>query len=225
MIEFYSSGQHGEVYRLTGARVFPHSEVVKKEADADRYWFLRLFYRQRIGSLLFPDNFIEVVGTQVFPSSNGVMLRTHSLFSKEAKVNQNHAEFSNHTTWSEKLIETFDPTGPCTCERCVSHRNFHRENKLGERALEISKKMEAIGIKPPVNDQTDYCLGERGQVIFFEMLEFDPQKLRRHLAKLKKPTDKETEALKLLDRHDLSVDASKNFVKSYAPGLVEVRNN
>lgn len=223
MREFYSSGAHGEVFRIPPGSVFPHSDLVRTEYEVDRYWFLRLFYRQKIAKLLFSENFIEVVGTKVSPVGDGVSLRTHSLFSKTAQVDPDHAIFSAHMTMDEKNIETWGPA--CKCETCVLHRRSHQEQLLMQRAGEIADKAQKMGIILPVVDQSDYCLSQAGNVIFFEIEELRTAILRKRLQGRKRPSNDEIIALHLLERYDSLSKASRQFASLYTEGMVKVREN
>ena len=60
----YAHGWSSFVYRLTPAEKgrFPDADLVKEVKTNDATWFQRLYLRHRIAYILFPANFINVVG-------------------------------------------------------------------------------------------------------------------------------------------------------------------
>lgn len=219
MQEKYSNGFHSEIYRLNPKQKlwFPSADLVKIDESTDKNWFARLFYRHKIASLLFPDNFIEVVGAQVDPWEKNLVHETrmgeatfrepkqriHRLFSKMASVPENHAVFSEHmdinfgTGSSDRESEKVSLHD---CVHCKSHREFHRLSDIKQKAIDIASPMQKIGILPPSQDPSDYCLTREGNIVFFEINDFDEEVLEAHLSSLSNPNEMEERVLVLLHR-------------------------
>ena len=223
MQEKYSSGFYSEVFKVDKQQklYFPQSDLVKVDESSDKNWFARLFYRHKIASLLFPDNFINVTGSQVEPWERELIdeikiggttfknrvTRVHRLFSQMAHVPENHAVFSQHITvvgpdsiGNERNDRTQEKVSLHDCVHCKAHREFHKSNDLQEKAINSASPMLDIGILPPIHDPSDYCLTEEGNIIFFEIDNFDEEVLGKHLSSLKNPNEMEENALRLLRR-------------------------
>lgn len=212
MKERYSSGFYGELFLVSTEQrlLFPHADLAREENLMDRFWFARLFYAHKIASLLFPDNFIEVVGSQnKFVRDDNPPQFKMTLLSKTAEVNPDHATFSDHVVTGAKF-GMLRKVQICKCGACIRHRKFHRDNNLKAKAGVEEIKMEKVGIRVP-QDKTDYCLGQNG-IVFFEMDGFDRKTLRRYLEGLASPN--EHAALRLLDRYDQSLKDSKRIAFS-----------
>ncbi|OGH10444.1 MAG: hypothetical protein A2857_00005 [Candidatus Levybacteria bacterium RIFCSPHIGHO2_01_FULL_36_15] len=126
---------------------------MREDEESDKLWFARLFYRHKIAHLLFPDNFIRVVGASVEPHDQELYdevkignkiwhmapNRIHRLFSKTAAVSPDHAIYSDHMAivaedgWIHKK-------SVCSCQRCSNHRDehkIHHMKKKGQGTLSI----------------------------------------------------------------------------------------
>jgi len=224
MQEKYSNGFYSEVYRVSPEQKlwFPRSDLVRLDSSSDKNWFARLFYRHKIASLLFPNNFIEVVGAQVDPwernfiyelqigdtTVKGLRDREHRLFSKMADVPGEHSKFSSHISLSSKGRKV----SICKCGDCIAHKEFHSTNDLEEKARRISAHMMKIGIMPPFTDLSDYCLTKEGNIIFFEIGSFEEKKLEMHLSSLgEKRSENEETALRLLKRFNVLHEESRRI--------------
>lgn len=219
MQEKYSHGFHSEVYKVDKQQKlwFPLADLVKIDESADKNWFARLFYRHKIASLLFPYNFINVLGAQVEPWEKNLIdevtigkttlrerkRRVHRLFSQMASVPANHSVFSEHMDINLDIAvgdKKAEKVSLHDCVDCKSHREFHKSNDLEKKVIETAFPMQEIGILPPIDDPSDYCLTTEGNMIFFEVNEFDEEVLGKHLSSLKNPNEMEEKALRLLCR-------------------------
>lgn len=226
MREKYSGGFDARIYLLTPNQkiLFPQADLVREYETNDKNWFARLFYRHRVASLLFPDNFIDVVAAQVEPWQENLINeeqtemivsreaknRTHKLFSKLAVVNKDHAIFSQHMYGRYDIVDR-TKISLCSCGHCASHRVLHDETLMAIKARDAGEEMGMIGIFPPCDDPSDYCLKENGDIIFFEVERFDSIRIRSHLQKLPNPKPNEKRALKLLDRLDQLLNNSRDL--------------
>jgi hypothetical protein len=215
MAEIYSSGACSEVYKLTDSekRLFPEADLVKIVDDKDRFWFARLFYRHKIAHLLFPDNFIDVVGATVNPqgpdlseeikifdkSYFSAVDREHRLYSKLAKVDPEHATYSNHMRLVANNSGVFKKS-ICPCSVCESHREVHEKMHMEEKAMHFGRNLSSIGLGLPWDDPSDYCLSGEN-IIFFEIDHFEEKVLLKHLTDIINPTSEQIASIKLLNRY------------------------
>ena len=193
MTESYSRGFYAEVLRPKGEeRIhFPQADLVRKESSRDRHWFARLYYRHKIASLLFPDNFITVVGASRLQQ---VSRGEDSLYSKEANAGLDHAVFSAHMRQVDHEVNgrivRSDKGSTCECMACTRHRIEHLE--MQNEALEFSRQLLPVGLRLDDKDPSDYCL-VNGKLVFFEIEDLDPAALRNYLTSLRSATvDKQT---------------------------------
>lgn len=237
MQEKYSEGFHSEVYTVSkGQKLwFPSADLVRIDKSTDKNWFARLFYRHKIAQTLFPDNFINVVGSQVDPWQEELVKkvtiggddytfqkeRVHRLFSEIASVPSSHAIFSEHMSANGKSLHN--------CAQCIDHIDFHRSNDIVRKAIEVTLPMQKIGIYPPIDDPSDYCLTEKDKIIFFEIEDFDSESLGEFLRSLKLPTDAQKKALVLVKRfRSLQANSEHRFDEAAGQGVgngAEIRLN
>lgn len=186
----YSRGFNAKVYRLS-----PDSPYVKKadlvriEDTFDYLWFERLYIAHKIASLLYPDNFIQVVGAANRPISLDGKPGYHAeLYSKLAPIPPDHAIFSAHfaVTTKPALADRYhhhNNSNPphCECRTCFDHVNFHEQHKLRSKATQLHiDSLTHSCISLPYDDPTDYCLTSNG-LIFFEIEQFNSFALIRKL--------------------------------------------
>jgi hypothetical protein len=216
----YSSGFHAKVFNVSPEQkfLFPQADLVRVESCDDPFWFQRLHKRYKIAELLFPEHFIEVVGSQIIPPEpvigqsegfDGRMTTYHErrdqlLYSKLAPVDTNHAVYASHIILNKGRFKE----SVCTCVTCKDHRHFHKRHDLARKAERFNDRIKHCGIKVPDCDPSDYCLGPNG-IIFFETEELDRHILRSYLENLHNPNDNQQLALRLLDRMDQSHQASR----------------
>lgn len=247
MHEKYSRGFHASVYKVDRQQKlwFPSADLVKIDQSRDKNWFARLFYRHKIAQLLFPDNFINVVAAQVDPWQEQLVdeftigkrvfkeqkSREHKLFSKMALVPATHAVFSEHMDINMDISSEdggsdsrSEKVSLHDCADCNSHRVFHISNGLEQKAMDIAPPMQKIGIHPPTHDPSDYCLTKEGDIIFFEVQNFQEEQLETHLSSLKSRTENEETALRLLKRFDALYKDSRRVLFSSGAGG-EIRLN
>jgi hypothetical protein len=194
--EFYSSGFNAKVFLANEVDQgrFPHAELARVETTADRSFFAKLFYWHKIASLLFPENFIVTVGSHHQPDitriqEHEIPYYISTLLSVEAEVDPNHARYSAHMkTYTHKKVSV------CGCEACGSHRNSHEEQGLAIRAEDASTKMSDIGLIPPYDDPSDYCLSATGNVVFFEVEYLRITPLQDFIDSLQNPTQAQAQA-------------------------------
>lgn len=208
MNERFSRGYYSTVYTLSDQeRIrFPHAQL-KKDSDRDPYisnpyWYALCFYRHKIASLLFPDNFIAVIGTTKEVTTSNV-----AIFSQIAAVPPEHAVYSAHMRYVEIALNkhpyglSINKRSLCQCETCISHRNFHNQQNIASKARSLAKKISQSGILTPYDDRSDYCLNDQGKVVFFEIAGFEPTKLINYLDSLKNPSQNQLRAPVLLKRY------------------------
>lgn len=213
--------------------LFPRADLVRIEGSIDKNWAAKLFYRHEIASLLFPNNFIEVIAAQVDPWDDGLLEssfldsqefkkakeREHRLFSKIAEVSSDHATFSSHMNFGTSGDEIIKLSNH-NCEGCKIHRKFHKSKNLEKEATKVALDMQKIGINPPINDPSDYCLNAERNIVFFEIDEFDGDKLHKYLSSLVTPNENEKKALSLLRRFiSLREDSKARFKKNFLNGV------
>lgn len=221
---FYSKGLLAEVYEVSPQERlwFRHADLVRVDGpwivgpvDMKKI-FARLFYKHKIAELLFPDNFIHVVAartevrkvlyedrmlsTKTHKVHKLLESRTNTLFSQKADIPVEHSTFSEH------MITDSDgkqgKVSSCQCNDCISHREFHSSSALAEKAEEVSIPMRRIGVVPAYfGDPSDYCLTGKGNIVFFEIDNFDNTALAEYLSSLENPDSREKEALILINRH------------------------
>lgn len=177
MIE-YSRGYRGIVFVNEGKGLvfFSSADLVKTEQTKNPFEGLRTFYLMQLTHLLFPDNFIDVVGlTKQSKKSQDGFIYNNSFFSRKASVPKDHAVYSQH---GNKHIG--EKSKHCLCDICKRHDFFHGNKDFHDKALDLASflKCEA-GIFVPESDPTDYCLDDSGHIIFFEV-----DKLRHDRAKI-----------------------------------------
>lgn len=219
MRERYSQGNNARIYRVEANELqrFPQAELVREDRSDDRYWGERLFARHIIASTLFPDHFITVVGAEVIPSepltvklSDGnhhyyPKERSQLLYSKEANIAEGHATFADHMRPGPK-----GKVSSCPCAQCTEHKQLHEREKLSQLATQTAVPMIDIGITPPVEDPSDYCISPNG-IVFFEIEVFEQEKLSAYLKSPKARHDKNTIklALEALSLHEELYDLSR----------------
>ena len=204
--EKYSGGHVASVYTLSEKDKlrFPRADLVREDSVADFSWFARLYYKQKIASLLYPDNFIEVVGAGVEPlvpvgRRQSERIQKHNLFSKQAAVKIDHAVFSSHlrlTTKGGKLYKE----STCPCAHCVQHTQEHLTQNMETIARKASELISPSGIVPSADDPSDYCITDRG-IIFFELQSFDPNQIKKTINSSETTAPAQQTALSLLDRY------------------------
>jgi len=228
MAEIYSSGACSEVYKLTNSekKLFPEADLVKIDTDKDRFWFARLFYRHKIAHLLFPNNFIDVVGATVDPHGPDLfdehklfdkpyfsaVDREHRLYSKLAKVDPEHATYSNHMKLVTKNGGVFKKS-ICPCSICSGHREVHETRYMEEKAKHLAANLSPIGLGVPWNDPSDYCLSGN-DIIFFEIDHFEEKVLLKHLTSVDNPTSEQIASIKLLNRYGELKRMSRDIMTS-----------
>src|SRR5688572_25329406 len=133
----FSHGAHSIIYNTTNRErgLYAGADLVKKASTNDRFWFARWFYRHKIASLLFPQNFINVVAAtrvkpepEVYEYKIGKMSgreynpALNLLYSKLANIPAEHATYSAHTTLelSQQLGKVVKASR-CTCTDCAIH--------------------------------------------------------------------------------------------------------
>ena len=165
----YSSGYHAQVFHTNERQQMQFgADLLRVESSIKRRLYAELFYKHKIAGLLFPDTFIDVVGSQVLTSSDQQFWRI-GLLSKLASVPSEHAGFSSHMS-----VNLDGKKVPCNCSSCSQHFSFHMLHSLDEIAQETAEITSRAGIYAPYTDMSDYCLGEHGGVTFFEIDKFDP---------------------------------------------------
>jgi hypothetical protein len=194
-LEFYSKGLHGSVYRVSKEQklVHPDADLVKI-AITDNQPInhpLAIYYRHQMAQLLFPNNFIDVVGVKFTSYDRSIHFE---LFSKLAPVNPDHAVFSAHMDYYR---QDNDKDSRCKCEICARHRGEHGWRSWFKNRNTPIHKMKEIGIFPDTTDPSDYCYTPNG-VLFFELEGLEPKTLQNHLDRLKNPSEEEQKAGKLL---------------------------
>ncbi len=167
-----SKGYHARVRHLNDEekRLFPEAEIVRETTTTDVAWAVRNFWRHRLVHLFHPDMFINVVGASHTklpedPSEVNDLVKfpqsyLMKLFSKQARVPEDHLTFAAHTP-SDKI-------SLCDCSVCVRHRKFHGVHDLRFEAKKKNDQLQNVGISVPWLDETDYCLSESG-LLFFEI--------------------------------------------------------
>lgn len=203
--EPYSRGYNAGVWIISRREKFnfPTADLVRITNGDNK--FMRIFYMHKIAQLLFPGQFINVIGARIVTrkSLEGEERQPldairNFLYSQQADVSSEHATFSAH----------MDIGGPgkvslCRCGNCASHREFHHSNALAERAYADSFLMKAIGIMPPnYGDPSDYCLTREGKIVFFEIEFLNGERLKNHLSSLRRPNPNEQKALALVRRYN-----------------------
>lgn len=182
MKEKFSNGRNGEVFFISEQEriLYPHADFSKEQKYNELFLFKLIFYQHKIARLLFPANFIEVIGTS---EPDG---ETTYVFSKEAKVNPQHATFSSHK--NEHFL----------CGECESHKEFH--SRILNDAQNLGHSLHKKGINVPYLDETDYCISN-GNIVFFEIESIDTTRLRRHLSKQGTLRPEIQQARNLLERY------------------------
>lgn len=205
----YSHGGHASVFRLGSHEQvwIPRANLVRVENTDFPLAFKQRFYAHRIASILFPDYFIDVHGARReevhWPLFR--MKFNNSLYSTEAAVPKEHAIFAKHTTFnaeSEELDWTvhIEKVSTCKCTNCKNHRQFHKDQKLQEQARYMFRCFADKGIIPD-NDLTDYCITEKGNILFFEVDFINANLLRPFLESIKNPNQRQKHALRILNRY------------------------
>lgn len=164
----FSSGANGQVYLTNGTDVmwsakdqtlWPKAELRKVESHGIAgTHFGVIYYWHKIASLLFPNNFPEMIGASIRYS-------TDQLFSRMAPVHPGHAKFTVSCGEGQGGRKSPDRTS----ETCMEHYRFHQEHNLEARAKELSDEVSPWGIGVPAHDITDYCLSATGDIVFFEV--------------------------------------------------------
>lgn len=232
----YSKGFQARVYQVDQSHHlgFPHADLYRIESTRDRTYFVRLFLKHKIASLLFPNNFITVVGSQsdrpttdlqteqiALPnimSGQRFLERGISLFSCLASVPKDHSVFAAHFKLSDKVSR--GKSSSCRCEVCVRHNRFHKSTEIYRIANQLGSRAARIGIYLPDEDSSDFCL-INGEVIFFEIESINPHMIWKYLINITNPTDNEQSALRLLDRYEILESQAR---KDSNKGLAEFRN-
>lgn len=207
--ERFSGGHVASVYKLSDSErmLFPKADLVRVDRIADPSWFARLYYKHKVASLLYPNNFIEVVGARVVappllvPTQvrHAGEIQNHSLYSQMAPVSPDHATYADHLTLAvgkDKLYK--DST--CSCAACIRHGQKHTIGGMARLAQEASDFISPSGIVPPADDPSDYCLTDKG-ILFFELKSFNPNQLRKSLAALESTTPNQQAVLHFLNRY------------------------
>lgn len=201
-LQEFSNGCHGRVYHATPENKlnFPRCDLVKSEDAEDPLHHKKVYYQHKIAQALFPNNFIEVVGSAVCPPYPKLTFpRSHLIFSKKAEVDKSHAVYSAHMGLYNDFKETIKRS-TCECSDCTSHRDFHAHSGLHYEALSVFNRCLEIGLKLPYRDSSDYCMGENG-IVFFEITHLDPDKLGCHLRGIRNRSTAEQNALNFLERY------------------------
>lgn len=208
-MEKYSRGGHAEVFRinLNEGIWYPNADLVRVENSDHPLIFMTRFYAHRIASELFSSYFIQTYGARRTDVHVPIfrMKYNHYLYSKLAQVPRDHAIFTAHVVF-RSLAEEHDWTdtvikdSTCKCSACHRHRKFHKDNKLKDQASYMFTRFADIGIIPD-NDFTDYCLTDRGNLIFFEVDSIDINRLRPFLESIKDPNQRQRHALRMLNRY------------------------
>lgn len=226
--ERFSGGHVASIYKVSDDEkaLFSRADLVRVDRVADPSWFTRLYYKHKVASLLYPDNFIEVVGARAVSlpllvptqTRQSEEIQNHNLYSQMAKVNPDHATYADHLTLvvgEGKLYKDFT----CSCVACVRHGQEHDGRDMAKLAQEASDFISPSGIVPPTDDPGDYCLTDRG-VIFFELKSFDPIQLKKSLTILEGIAPNQQVALSLLDRYiALDIKARLEAMKGKPVGL------
>jgi len=228
--EFYSHGAHSNVWRVgeSDKKNFPHADLLRQEKQGDSFWYARLFYMHKIASLLFPGNFIDVVGvTRDFQdqiddgsTESNMKLPKHTvtLFSKEARVPADHATFS-----SDCIVSEGEKVNKCGCVKCLRHKDFHNSESLFLRAKRFSRRVQQVGITVPYKDPSDYCLDRHtNKIVFFEIEGFKPPLVAQYLESSPDTTPSERRAQNLLLRYNELVAQSRKHLIS-GSGVREMR--
>lgn len=212
--EVFSHGYNSRVFRVTPEQSAQFNsadlvrEVERKALMRNPNHFLELYYGYKITNLLFPDNFITVVGAQrgepsidrpLFDNEpQGPNLFPHRLFSREAAVPPDHAQYTAE-------MGEYDPgikECVCRCSTCREHDAFHRENNLEKQAREFVLKTKGMGISFPSTDPSDYCLSDNG-ILFFEIDGFKADQVQVYLEGLGDLSQSQQQALSLVKRYQI----------------------
>lgn len=195
---FFSAGYDRSptsVHTVTDAQRlrFPSADLVRYERSTNPFFYKLLFYKHRIARLLYPDQFIEVVGavTEARPGGEDSFAKDHLVFSRKAPVPDEHATFAAHME--------IDDDGPkrlkkslCKCSVCVSHRRFHRDHDISMKAFDASSEFWRRGITVPWDDDSDYCMTDKEKILFFEIDGMDYRVLQNNIDDVDDPAVRDT---------------------------------
>lgn len=198
--ELFSRGRYAEVSVASGREkfLFPKADLIRTETKKDPHQYMRLFYAHKMAHLLFPRNFIEVVGVTAKHDDACVTEyhRTSSLFSRKAAVADDHAIYAAHMG----VRKGGQKSSTCDCATCASHHEFHESDELTMRAMDLAVDYFPTGIFTPWDDGSDYCLAG-DDIVFFEIEGFRHSQMREFLPTIEDAVVRERMSC-LLDRYE-----------------------
>jgi hypothetical protein len=200
MIKFSSGNEAQVLLDDVGDSALRGAELVRVSCAPLKaiYPFLK-FYESKLAALFFPGSVVSyrAVRFEKEEFSPGYASRLVYHLSNNAPVPSDHSVYSDHmmVTMAEGKISR------CHCPSCSRHREFHSINNLESQAYLQARTMEPFGFWMPADDSSDYCLTDSGQILFFEIDEFDPYKCLVSLRRSEQPSGVKKRAEKILNRH------------------------
>lgn len=195
----FSRGQHAIVRTLgpDQRKLFPRADLVREEeAQAPRHFQL-MFYAYKIPYTLFPQNFVEPVGSQADQFTRtrrlGGLRRLSGLFdllgtgstfliyTRMAPVPFEHAQYA-----ADMEVKKGKKV-PHNCTLCQKHHDFHEERVNRDIFWQRVKQIEEAGFTLPIGrsgrpfDHSDFCFDSQDNPIFFETEDFSPDQCRHYL--------------------------------------------
>lgn len=136
---------------------------------------------------------------QVLPTSEQVFpFSRHTMFSKKAKVPDEHAVYCAHMKLNQFIEdEHVNKISLCDCPTCQSHRQFHEKHDLANKA----KRIHFDGIYLPNNDPSDYCLSKTNDIVFFEIMHFFPDSFLQRINQIDNKAERLTEIEELVNQY------------------------
>lgn len=193
--ELFSKGMHAKVHPIAEQEkiLFPQADLTRLEFSDRPFHHKLLFYKHRIAQLLYPDQFIEVVGAmaKAKPDCGNAFVKDHLLFSKKAHVPAEHAIFAAHMEIDERGPRRLKRS-MCACSVCDSHRKFHRDHDIAMKAFVDSSEFHRRGITVPWDDVSDYCMSYKGKILFFEIEGLDYRVLQNNVDDVEDPLVRES---------------------------------
>lgn len=200
--EALSKGFHGGIHLPSDREkgLYPGAELVKETKTEDPFEAERAFLELRIAGILFPGRVIDVVGFEALqPEGQFPHPFLQRLYSKKADMPNGHSKFS---TDMNRMDRGLGKVSTCSCPECVEHREFHEQSGFDGKFNEEYNRMQQAGILPAgESDPSDYCLTPNG-IIFFEIKDFFPRKVRAFLDSQAGAIADPQVVLKMLERYD-----------------------
>lgn len=196
---FYSRGFHGEVSSLVSSQ-FPNADFLKTEVHPSCLHYKLVYYAHLITNTLFPNTVIQVVGANMDGDSS-----THKIYSLDAHVPSEHADFTNHMSLGKDGKQSL-----CPCPACAGHRAVHQAG-VDLAAKKKAAQLNPYGICLPWDDPSDYCMKD-GEVIFFEIDGLNPQVLKGALLNNGHNVHKKEVALHLLQRYEQLTQENEYYI-------------